>query len=488
MRAILLVLIVLLSASSAHAEPAPPAALLRDEPSDPALARMVADELTGSGMATFGVAIRHLPSGRTALVNPDALFEPASLFKLPVMYEAYRQRRSGRLSLDEPLVVSEEHLAKTRPFGESVVGGGETITVDEALDLIITVSETAPALALLDRLGYAGLGPGLRALGLEHTTVDRDSTVTARDMLRFFEALARLEAVDADASREMLSRLLRQRVNDRIPSRLPAGTPVAHKTGNLPGVMHDVGLIYTPAGPVAVVLLAQDVVDDGAVRGGMARLARGLDAYARDGGFELPAGPPPLWDPALDARVRPLLARAPAIELLVVHLGTGQALTVNGDGAWPAEALARLTPRPDTPEPPTAGPGAAQAAGPSAAPTAGPSAAPAPGPSGAPAAGAGDAGTGGREAAADDRAVDEPPGDGLLAAIPAEARLAYASGEVGGGLIESALVQVEGGQYLLAARHDRAADADLPLLGATVHAYLSRCAWGHQAAGAACRP
>src|SRR5262249_19084344 len=193
----------------------------------------------------------------------------------------------------------------------SVVASGEAITVDQALELMVTVSETAPALALLDRLGYAGLVPGLRALGLEHTSVDRDSTVTARDMLRFFEALARLEGPAADASREMLLRLLRQRINDRIPSRLAADTPIAHKTGNLPGVMHDAGLIYTVAGPVAIVLLAQDVVDDDGVRVGMARLASRVDAYARGGGFRAAPAPPPPRDPQPDPPPQPPPAPPP---------------------------------------------------------------------------------------------------------------------------------------------------------------------------------
>ena len=34
----------------------------------------------------------------------------------------------------------------------------------------------------------------------------------------------------------MLTLLLEQTVNDRLPSRLPQGHPVAHKTGNLPNL------------------------------------------------------------------------------------------------------------------------------------------------------------------------------------------------------------------------------------------------------------
>src|SRR5207302_11238391 len=107
------------------------------------------------------------------------------------------------------------------------------------------------------------------------------------------------------------------------------------KTGNLPGVINDAGLIYTPAGPIAVVLLAQDVEDDEAVRSGMARLSAALFAYASGGGFGPVVAPPALWDPALDARLRAVVPTSADASVLVRHLGTGQ-MAVLGD----ADALA----------------------------------------------------------------------------------------------------------------------------------------------------
>ncbi len=38
--------------------------------------------------------------------------------------------------------------------------------------------------------------------------------------------------------------LLKQQLNDRLPSFLPAGTPIAHKTGTFSGVRNDCGIIY----------------------------------------------------------------------------------------------------------------------------------------------------------------------------------------------------------------------------------------------------
>jgi beta-lactamase class A len=82
-------------------------------------------------------------------------------------------------------------------------------------------------------------------------------------MLNFFEMLALGQAVSPGASSEMLHLLARQRVNDRIPRLLPAGTIVAHKTGNLPGVVNDVGIVYGADLTYIVVVLVDRTRDEG---------------------------------------------------------------------------------------------------------------------------------------------------------------------------------------------------------------------------------
>jgi hypothetical protein len=59
----------------------------------------------------------------------------------------------------------------------------------------------------------------------------------------------------------MVARLSRQQINDRLPAALPDGVVVAHKTGNLPGLTHDAGIIFTPSGPRVVVAMTWDAFD-----------------------------------------------------------------------------------------------------------------------------------------------------------------------------------------------------------------------------------
>ena len=85
------------------------------------------------------------------------------------------------------------------------------------------------------------------------------NVTTAADIAALYSMLVNGQIVNDDASQEMLRLLESQQINDRLPAYLPEGTVVAHKTGNLDGLVHDAGVIFAPAGPVIVVVLTEDV-------------------------------------------------------------------------------------------------------------------------------------------------------------------------------------------------------------------------------------
>jgi beta-lactamase class A len=74
-------------------------------------------------------------------------------------------------------------------------------------------------------------------------------------LLVLLEAIAKGQAVDQDSSRQMVEILARQKFNEAIPAGLPAGTRVAHKTGELPKIHHDAAIVYAPRPFVLVILV-----------------------------------------------------------------------------------------------------------------------------------------------------------------------------------------------------------------------------------------
>jgi beta-lactamase class A len=76
---------------------------------------------------------------------------------------------------------------------------------------------------------------------------------TPRDMVTILERLERGEAVNAEASKEMLAILKRCRDDSGIRRRM-AGVPVANKTGALDALRADVGIVYSKGGRIAMAI------------------------------------------------------------------------------------------------------------------------------------------------------------------------------------------------------------------------------------------
>lgn len=193
--------------------------------------------------------------------NADEEIVAASLYKLGILLEVERRVEAGELSYDDTITLAWQDL-----WEGSFVEAGTTLSVDEALELMITRSDNGTAHAFLRVFGAAAVDETLAALGVQPFHVDGgdgDNYASARAVSTFFAKLGRRELVSSATSDRMLRRLARQQVSDRLPAHLPSGTVVAHKTGNLGFVTHDAGLVFGPSGsPVVVVAMTWDSTEE----------------------------------------------------------------------------------------------------------------------------------------------------------------------------------------------------------------------------------
>jgi beta-lactamase class A len=95
-------------------------------------------------------------------------------------------------------------------------------------------------------------------------------------MVRLLELVHRGEVLSETSRGAVLDILSRQQLHTIIPHDLPVGTQTAHKTGGVPGVRCDVGIVYAPSGAYAVALMAKRVTDMKAVDRALARLSRAV--------------------------------------------------------------------------------------------------------------------------------------------------------------------------------------------------------------------
>ena len=267
---------------------------------DPQLAKALPalESTIGKSGAEVAVAFRTLDGRSEWLRRADESFHAASTMKVAVLIELYRQARHGDLRLDEPLTIRNEFhsLVDGSPFAldpqdddetELYRAVGETRTLAQLSELMITVSSNLATNLLMDKLGVDNIRAGVHALGADGMNVRRDledgkafeqglnNTTTASALLRLLEAIARGKAVDPESSRQMLAILERQTVNDRIPAGLPPGMRVAHKTGEITGIRHDAAIVFA-ARPFVLVVLTRGASSPEAASALIAEITRQL--------------------------------------------------------------------------------------------------------------------------------------------------------------------------------------------------------------------
>jgi len=248
--------------------------------------------------ADVAIAFRTL-DGRTELFfHADDPFHAASTMKVPVMIELFRQVKEGKLRLDDPLTIHNEFRSivdgsvyKLDPADDSETdlykAEGQTRTARELCDLMITVSSNLATNLVIQKLGVENIRATVHSLGADGMYVLRgvednkayqkgmNNTTTARGLEQLMTAIADGKAADADLSGQMIGILSRQHFNEGIPSGLPAGTRVAHKTGEIPKLIHhDAAIVYAPKPFVLVILVRgmAEMKDSSALMGDITRL------------------------------------------------------------------------------------------------------------------------------------------------------------------------------------------------------------------------
>jgi beta-lactamase class A len=247
--------------------------------------RAAIDRLVSAAGADVAVALRTLDRRDELLIQPDVEFHAASTMKVPVMIELFRRATAGELRLDDTVPVTNtfHSIVDGSPYTLDVSGPpddalmdrpGGRISYRDLCEAMITVSSNLAANLLIEHLGAAKIQRTTDRLGASRMRVLRgvednkafdrglNNTTTARALLVLMEQLSHGGAGDERATDEMLAMLERQQVNDRIPAGLPAGTVVAHKTGDITRIRHDAAIVYGPRPFVLIVLVRG--IDDGA--------------------------------------------------------------------------------------------------------------------------------------------------------------------------------------------------------------------------------
>jgi beta-lactamase class A len=201
--------------------------------------------------------------------------------KIPVMIEVLRRAQEGSFGLDQGILLVNQFasIVDGSPYSLDASDDGDTalyarigerVPVRDLMRRMITRSSNLATNQLIALTGAENVTATARSLGASKIQVLRGvedqkafdrgmiNTTTSADLGALLQAIERGQVLSAASSAEMRDILLAQEFNAKIPAGLPAGTRVAHKTGEIIAVSHDAAIVY-PAGrrPYVLVVLTR---------------------------------------------------------------------------------------------------------------------------------------------------------------------------------------------------------------------------------------
>lgn len=241
---------------------------------DTAALRRTLDGIAKAHHGVLGYSVVNLDTGERLALRGDETFSTASLIKVPILVTLYDLAEQKQLSLDDPLTV----LKIDQVPGSGVLQfmkPGMTLTVNDAANLMIVLSDNTATNLILDRVAIRRVWDKMEALGLPHTkvhsktfqrftSVAMDSSVkyglgvtTPNEMAKLFGLLAQGKAVSPAADSAMLG-ILANNADGEQMQRYVENLTVPHKTGSTDSVRTECALFRLQSRVVACGMTKQN--------------------------------------------------------------------------------------------------------------------------------------------------------------------------------------------------------------------------------------
>src|SRR5262249_38208180 len=218
----------------------------------------------------YAMVIEDLGTGARTVVNANQSLPSASLYKLGVAWAIMQRVDAGTLHEDDLLIIEDEDAVEPEPYGG--FGVGETPTLRDALQGMLSVSSNAAAHALLRTLGRDNFAQEMDRIGLHQTRTpdDGEAVTSADDMARLLRLMATSPELSANSRVAIWQGMASNAPPDALRETLPESVSIMDKTGNLNDASNVGALLETPEA-TAILVVIDSGVNPGDARAIIAR-------------------------------------------------------------------------------------------------------------------------------------------------------------------------------------------------------------------------
>jgi len=240
----------------------------------------------------MAVEFKDLEGGDLVAIHADMVLPQASAIKIAVLVELLRQAQAGKLRLEERVEIRKAQFAGGSGVLQDFGDGTSAVSLRDLASLMIVVSDNTATNLLIDRVGQARVNETLQSLGFERTRLMRrmiqpeeerrgvENVSTAREMASLLEQLFRGKLLDERHTALALELLKNEKYSPTPIGRgLPAGVALASKTGSLPGVRCESGIVLLGGRPYVLSVMTTYAADDAAAEGAITEISRRVYSY-----------------------------------------------------------------------------------------------------------------------------------------------------------------------------------------------------------------
>lgn len=206
-------------------------------------------------------------SGKSVEINADKPAPVASIIKIPILIELFRQievsqARGGKLRIDNQVVLDE--IYKTSGSGELQYGKfGFRTSLNNMANLMITTSDNTATNLILDQIGGKdGLNRAFREWGIKSSTIGDwlpdlagQNKMSARDVSTILYNLDSPSFLGA-RSKEYIKEYMGNVKNvNLLKAGLGKDATIYHKTGDIGTMLGDAGIVYSENGKKYIVTI-----------------------------------------------------------------------------------------------------------------------------------------------------------------------------------------------------------------------------------------
>ncbi len=219
------------------------------------------DEQKAQGIDDVAVYFRDLNNGPWFGIKEKEDFLPASLLKVPLMMNIFKQAMSDPSFLSKQFVWQGRSENKEHFKAESELENNHAYSIGEAVDSMIRYSDNNSSHILTYALDTSTLLASYTELGIASPNTS-GYAISARTYASFFRILYNSTFLNKEYSEKALRLLSETQFNKGLVSGVPATIKISHKFGERQvsasvKQLHDCGIVYYPNKPYLLCVMTR---------------------------------------------------------------------------------------------------------------------------------------------------------------------------------------------------------------------------------------